>query len=372
MQYNILMSYNSIDYKAYKGLEALGLRVPFDPKSPDSNVYAYLSTESSLTLGKIKSVCESLHFATFGDGETSVPMLVNEYEVNKHIERTTVVNLPSIGDNVRYSEYKKLVFSVTDIQEDIATISHSLRNVNLVLDIPLNNLSIVDEEVTTSYTSTKFSELQQAIYIDGDSIDEDTDKQFALIIRLKTMYKGYEIIFLNPDIALQGLLDVLKISSVYGNPNNVVLGMGYQDLLYSHNLKYLEIIPNLLVKEQGNYYSYINEITINNLGFTDIASLKLYNSIKLLHSKNIIDQDINFKSLRTKINQSYDFVLSLYSSYKDDIKKMLEVELLPDQDITINQQSGDIVIGDLSKKFDELKLHYYIDNIEYYIYILKS
>lgn len=366
------MSYSPIDYRAYKELEAIGLKVPFDPKSPESNVYVYQSTEDNTSLGKLKSICDGLHIATFGDS-SSVAMVVNEYEVNKHLERCIAVNLPSVGDNVRYSEYKKLVFSVIDIQDNIATVSHSLRNVDLVLDIPLNNLSIVeDEESIVQYTSTIFSDLSQAIYIDSDSIDEDTDKQFALIVRLKTMYKGYEVIFLNPDEDLQNLLTVLKISSVYGNVNNIVANMGYQDLIYTHNLEYLEYIPNILVKEQGKYYSYINEITIDNLGFKDIKSLKLYNAIKKLYIAKVIDQDINFKSLKNKINQSYDFAKNLYISYKKDIEVLLDTTMCVDGDLQINQQSGALDIKELQSEFEKLKLHYYIDNIEYYIYILKS
>lgn len=372
MRYKVLMSYDSIDYKTYKSLEALGLKVPYDPKSPESNVYAYQPEESTVPLGKLKSICEGLHYATFGEGESLIEMSVSEYEVNKHIEKTQTVNLPSIGDNVRYSEYKNLVFSVIDIQGDIATISHSLRNVDLVLDIPLNNLALVEEEVTINYTSNIFPDLDKAIYIDVDSLDEDTGKQFALIVRLKTMYKGYEIIFLNPDEKLQNLLNVLKISSVYGDINNIVLNMGYQDLMYSHNLKFLEYLPNLLVKERGKYYSYINEITLDNLGFKDVKSFKLYNAIKNLHNSKIIDQEINFKSLKTKITQSYDFVMGLYRSYKEDIELELSKVLVADGNLDICKQDGDISIEDLTNEFKKLKLHYYIDNIEYYIYLLKS
>ena len=373
MQYRILMSYNPLDYTAYKNLTSLGLKVPFDPKSPESNVYAYQSTECSLPLGKLKAVVDGLHYAYFGDGENSIEMIVTEYEVNKHIERVQTVNLPSVGDNVRYSEYKKLVFSVIDIQEDIATIKHNLRNVDLILDIPLQNLSLVEtEENIIEYTSTIFPELNKAIYIDSDSIDEATDKQFALIIRLKTMYKGYEIIFLNPDSILQDLLNVLKISSVYGDVANIVLKMSYQDILYSHNLTYLEYIPNLLVKEQGKYYSYINEITLTNVGFNDIQSFKLYNAIKFLHNKGVIGQDINFKSLKLKINQSLNFVKSLYKGYSDDIDKYMSADLYCQEGLEVIRQTSEIDINALTEQFDKLKLHYYIDNIEFYIYILKS
>lgn len=371
MQFNVLMSYNSIDFKSYKELEALGLKVPFDPKSPDSNVYAYISVESSITLGKMKSICDSIHYA--GMGDNFAPMVVSEYEVNKHLEKTIAVNLPVKGDNVRYSEYKQLVFSVINIEENIATIKHSLRNIDLILDIPLSNLAIVEEkEVIVEYTSTIFPELDKAIYIDVDSINIDTGKQFALIIRLKLLYKGYEVIFVNPDVALQRLLYVLKLSSLYGDLNNIVLNMGFQDLLYSHHLSYLEYLPNLLVMEQGKYFSYINEITINNLGFTDKASLKLFNAIRTLHNKGVIDQDINFTSLKLKINQSYDFVKGLYISYKSDINTLMDLPLNTDSDLEVDKQEGDINIDELTAKFDELKLHYYIDNIEYYIYILKS
>jgi len=371
MQYRILTTYSPISYKAFKELEALGLRVPFDPKSPDSNIYIYQSTEDTTSLSKLKSIVESVHFASFGDNFGV--MEVNEYEVNKHLERVKTVNLPTIGDNVRYSEYKKLVFSVIGIQDDVATISHSLRNIDLVLDIPLNNLSIVEEdEVIVNYTSTVFPELERAIYIDVDSIDEDTARQFSLIVRLKTMYKGYEIIFLNPDEDLQNLLNVLKISSVYGNIDNIVHNMGYQDLIYTHNLVYLEYIPNLLVKEKGKYYSYISEITLDNLGFPDVKSFKLYNVIKRLHINRVIDQNINFKSLKNKIIQSYDFARSIYISYKSEIDIELNKGLSLDNELDIIRQEGSINIQELQKEFEKLKLHYYIDNVEYYIFILKS
>lgn len=373
MQYSVLMSYNSIDYKAYKELETLGLRVPFDPKSPDSNVYAYLSTESSVTIGKIKSICESLHFATFGDGDNSVSMVVNEYEVNKHIERTTVINLPSIGDNVRYSEYKKLVFSVIDIQDDIATISHSLRNIDLILDIPLNNLSLVDEEdVLIYYQSTNFPLLERAIYIDSDSVSNYVQEQFTLMLRLKTMYKGYELIFINPDYILQGLLNVLQLSSVYGDVTNIVLGMGYQDILYSSNLDYLIHLPNLLLQKQGSYHSYTTEITLNSIGFNDVNSFKLYRAIKELHEKGTIEQDIDFKSLQNKVNQSYPFVYNLYSSYKQEIDEIKERGLVVNTELKVYEKNGTLDIDLLTKEFEKLKLQYFIDNIEYYIYLLKS
>lgn len=365
------MSYEPIEYKAYKELEDLGLKVPYDPKNPDINVYAYQLETSNVSIQKIKSIVPSLSYAVFGGEDSKQYMLASEYEVNKNIDKVQIVNKPTIGDNVTYSEYKKLVFTLINIDNDIATIKHELRNIDLLLDVPLDDIAIFKGDLV-HYKSITFPELNSNIYIDCDYLGSDYSDIFSLILRLKIMYQGYNLVFLNPDIDLANFLSVLKLSSIYGNIDLLIPYLNAEDKLYTNNFRYLKFIPTILVRETNKFYSFVSEVNINDLGFKDIESFSFFYSVKALYNKGVIDNEIDFSILKNKINQSLTFAKGLYGSYKKEIKELSDKGLEVDGELFISKKEGNIDIEELIKMFNFYKLQYYIDNLEYYIYLIKS
>ena len=362
MQYSVLMSEIPLTYKMYRDLEDFGLKIPFDPKSPDINLYAYLPLEFNIPLSKVKTICNTLR---------DTGWKVTEYEVNIHINKVQEVNQPIIGDVVLYKEYKGLPFTVIDIQDSVAVISHPLRNIDLVLDIPIDNLCMLEEGISNSYTNENFRELDKALYIDCDSLDGKVSKLFFMMIRLKTMYKAYEIILLNPDTDMLSLARSLKISSIFGQVDYILLNSNSSDLIFSHNHYYLKYVDKLIVSKKNDYYSYLSELSLNDLGFKSKDSFLLFQAIKVLNKRKIIDKDLDFETLKNKINQSLEFVMVLFKPYEKSINLFLSEDNIC-YDLKVDKSDGEISFEEVQEVFTNFKLQYYLDNIEYYIYLLKS
>jgi len=372
MQYKVLLSSQPFTYEVYQELEKRGLKVPYDPKVQDINIYAYLPLSLE---GEISSILKRFNLQDLN-------WLVNEYEVNKNLKKVEIVNTPKINDYVYLlSEFKELPFQVIDIKNDVATIKAIMKNIDIVVEEPLDNLVLVDYEKVKEkiYTSNKLPEnLSNSIYIDCDSIENDIRYLFSLILRLKLQYQDYEIVLLNPLPSFNSLINELKLACIYGDIRFVAKNINYKDYIYSNNLNlymFKEDLVLLYEVVEGEIYQYIEEITYNTLGFSSFDSYLYFQVIKNLYHSDIIDKDIDFNILKVKLNQDINLVKMLFIKYWKDIENkynLLRDNIKVEEPYHIIESSNEINYNSLINLLENHKLHKYIDNIEYFVYMIKS
>lgn len=253
--------YNSkeiITVSQYRQLSVIpNVYVPFITDFPELNNQVYIYTyDKDRTVNFIRDIGLSIEpmkvRARNSQGDEILnEVFIDEYEARKFIDRVKLARELKEGDEVTVKQFHNLPFKVVGkTGGDMLILNHELNNISLSIEVKEDRCQKIDYD-TIQYIQRPIYNPIAKIFIDCDMYDSE-QKLIDDMLVIKTIYKEFKIYIMNPMAFQLELSEVLGLSTVMGNKYMIAKDSMYNsdlDFIYSADLNFLRYTNKMMYLE---------------------------------------------------------------------------------------------------------------------------
>ncbi len=296
-------------------------------------------------------------------------LFITERELNHHQDKIKDFNSVEVGDKVKLAGYRNLVTEVEKVNGENITSKINLRGYIFRFEETINKVSKSDivyegKELNFNKTHDKNLVVDLSEYKDIDDAYKYTQSVFNLCLRLKLSFPKSNLILVRP---LHRVDDLFSITGLQGGFSLRYLthnALKPKDILYSPDLTLYKSNINLCTKVRNKNIKSIRLLT--DQSFKDITGLR--NGIEYERYLRLKESYKN-----TKLTFNEDFIKRTLINTPETLKaKFPEVFIDEDINSNITKQTYELNVEDLYNRLHELGYIHIVENLDYYMNIIKG